>query len=110
MLSKRQRPDFRKKCKWIHLQQFKYCHYGVRSTRYSNTMLSPFRCSVSCNACVLQARSTTLHNIFLFFLLKTQISIRNIILSTARELKEQYFDVEDNLPVNANELPQLFFD
>lgn len=51
-----------------------------------------------------------LHNIFHFFLLKTQISIRNIILSTARELKEQYFDVEDNLPVNANELPQLFFD
>lgn len=51
-----------------------------------------------------------LRNIFHFFLVKTKISIRNLILSTAKELKEQYFDVEDNLPVNVNELPQLFFD
>lgn len=51
------------------------------------------------------------HNIFHFFFGEDiKISIKDLILSTARELEEQYFDVEDNLPVKVNKLLQLFFD
>lgn len=52
-----------------------------------------------------------MHNIFHFFFGEDiKISIKDLILSTDRELEEQYFDVEDNLPVKVNKLLQLFFD
>lgn len=50
-----------------------------------------------------------IHNIFhLFFCEGIKVSVRDLILSTAREL-EQYLDVKDNLPVKVNKLIQLFF-
>lgn len=50
-----------------------------------------------------------IHNIFhLFFCEDIKVPIRDLILSTAREL-EPYLDVKDNLPVKVNKLLQLFF-